>query len=222
LGFIHEGDILMRILWFHLFSFFEWSVLISIAFAVFRFRVRDHIAFIVFTALFMSMFSYIIRDLLGLVVISPFIQLIVLILVFNFILRLSVIYAGIVVSFGYIIFVSLQFGIILMLHWLSFMPINESFLFEYDMLYIASIITILTGLLIIWVLKKYRIGFTFVAKEGLRRNLPFLILISLVALSFTVILLPTKAIHIQFSFIGMSIILVFLLHFLLKREKESI
>jgi hypothetical protein len=163
----------LRILWFHLFALIEWSALFSLAFAMFRFKLRDHVSFIVITALFISMFSYLIRDVLDWVLIAPFIQLILLIVVFKFMLRIPLVYAGIIVSFGYIAFVCLQTLVILLFGWLSILAIDGTLLKNFNMLYLLMLISSILTFCIVGLLARYRIGFTFVPNIILLAIYPF-------------------------------------------------
>jgi hypothetical protein len=213
----------LRILWFHLFAVIEWLALFSLIFAMFRFKLRDHVSFIIITALFISMFSYLIRDVLDLVLIAPFIQLIFLIFAFKFVLRIPMVYAGIIVSFGYITFASLQILMLLIFERLSLLKIDSTFLKNFNMVYLITLISSLITFFIISFLVRHRIGFTFIPKQkGLRTNLPFVVLILLSVASLGLVLLFMNTLYLQTLFVGMNIILLFMLHFFLKREKEDL
>jgi hypothetical protein len=212
----------MRILWFHLFSLIEWSALFSLAFAMFRFKLRDHVSFIVITALFISMFSYLIRDVLDLVLIAPFIQLIVLIFLFKFMLRIPLVYAGIIISFGYIAFVCLQTLIVLTFERLSLVELDGSTLKNFNFLYVLQVITSIITFCVIGFLTRYRIGFTLVPRHNFRGNLPFWILIALAITIMGVYLLNINVSYMQTMFIVTTIVSGLLLYFLLKREVEQV
>jgi hypothetical protein len=211
----------MRILWFVL-SLIEWSALLCLIFAMFRFRIRDYIPFIIFTALLMSMFAYIMREILNLTLIAPSVQLLLLILVFKFMLHLSSVYAGIIVSFGYIVFTSLTTSIVLVLDWMSIFTLDEEYLSNFKMLHLLQLITVAIAFFAIILLVRYHIGFTFVPRASFRGNLPFIVLIILSAVALGLLLLKMNTLYIQAIFIGMTIILILSLHYLLKKEKQSV
>jgi hypothetical protein len=212
----------LRILWFHLFALIEWSALFSLAFAMFRFKLRDHVSFIVITALFISMFSYLVRDILDLVLIAPFLQLILLIFVFKFMLRIPIVYAGIIVSFGYIAFVCLQTLVMLLFGWLSILAIDGTLLKNFNMVYLLMFSSSIITFCIVGLLVRYRIGFTFVPKQNFVGNLPFWIMIALTATIVGVCLLNMNQSYIQIMFIVTTIVTGLLLYFLLKREVEQV
>jgi hypothetical protein len=212
----------MRILWFHLFSLLEWSALFSLGFAMFRFKLRDQIPFIVFCSLFISMFSYLMRDVLEMDSITPLIQLILLILVFKFMLRIKLVYAGIIVSFGYISYVSLNILVMLVFGWTSILKFDSTFLEKFNMHYLAALITAIMTFFIVYLLVAFRVGFTFVPKQNFRGNFPFWILIALAMTVLGVLLININIQHMQTVFIAATIVSGFLLYFLLKREVEQV
>jgi hypothetical protein len=211
----------LRILWFHVFAVIEWSALFSLIFAMFRFRLREYVSFIVIISFFISMFSYLLRDVLEIVSIAPLIQLVLLFFVFKFILRIPMVYAGIILSYGFITFGSLQTLLILAFEKLSLVEIDGSFLKNFNFLYVLQVVTSIINFCIVGFLIQFRIGFTFIPKHNFRGNLPFWILILFVLTVAGIYLINIEVIaYMQAMLIATTILSGVLLYFLLKREVE--
>lgn len=215
----------MRLVLFLIFSIIEYTALFILSFSIFLFKIRENAVYIAFSAVLLSMFSYIMRDVANMSMISPFLQLVIIFLIFWLLIRVPAIYAGVMATFGYVSFGFLQTLFVLTLSWTSIIPMEKLLQNEY-MLYMLSFTASMVTIIISAFLVKFRIGFSFIPDDqrisiGLKGNLQLLVIIILGAVSQAVFLFSSQHGYLQWLFLAMVVIIGLLLYFLFRKETEQ-
>lgn len=156
----------MSVIIFITVSAWEWFALLILAFALYRFEIREHLGQLAFASFLLALFSFTWFEVFHLFLFATFIQPIVVFLFFWLIFKIPVFYAGIVVINGYLAYIVAsaivykafeQFGIIAQ-------PATPS-------TYVMQIITGILILLLSRVIFQFRLGFSFVQHGHEVRNI---------------------------------------------------
>jgi hypothetical protein len=211
----------MRLVTFLLVSIFEWASLLILTFSIFMFKIKDNRVNIVFSAALLSMFSYIIRDVANMTTIAPFLQLLIVFLIFWKLIRIPAIYAAIMASFGYICYVFIQIVIMMILNLMSQFSI-ETLVFDYMMNYLTGSMAACISLIISYFLVRNRLGFSFIPdhpiKIGLRGHGMFIIQFVLVAATLAMLYFSSQQGFFQWLFLAMAVITGLSLYLLVRKE----
>lgn len=154
----------MEVVTFLFFSMLEWFALILLTFAMYRFEVRDSIGQILFASFLLSFFSYTLFNVLDLRQFATLIQPIVVFVFFWQMFKFPVFYAGLCVVNGYLgycLVVSLLYGILGQFG-ITVTPSTPTS-------YVIQSLTAVIVLIIIYVILKNRLGFSFIHQRQLTK-----------------------------------------------------
>lgn len=211
-----------RLIMFHLVFIFDWISVILLGMTMFRYPIRQYWLNIMISSLIMTSCSYIIRDIIGLVKISPAIQIVILIMLFMALFKIRFLYSSLIVSFGYLGYLFVQFIMLIFTKAISFQP-SGKLLESYNYVYVLVTLTNIVLFIVIGLLNKFRIGFTYDPARDTQFNTKHkLILCGF--LFWSVILLGAVLYLAELNFFQLVFILsvltlYYLFDFVLKREQ---
>lgn len=210
---------------FLVFSIIEWSALIILSFSLFMFQIRDSVVTIIFSSILLSLLSFVLRKVSDLTMVSMFVQLITLFLIFWLMVRIPAIYAGIMATSGYVAYVFIQTLILLVINLITTISLDEIFTIDY-MQYLIALFTTLVSFSICWLIIRLRFGFTFVPDHSIVKisfweYIRFLFVIILGTLALGIYLFSAEHGFLQWVFMAMAVVLGLLLYLLFKKEAEQ-
>lgn len=153
------GAVHMEVMRFLLFSSLEWLALFILTFAMFKFPYRGFWGQLILCSFLLSLLSYVLFDVLNMRPIAPAFQLPLVILCTWQIFRVHLFYAAIVTTYGYVAYSFLQ-SLYILVWKISGFTFEETLALPNG--YYLQYLTILSALIIGWVIYKRRLGFTFV------------------------------------------------------------
>lgn len=188
---------------------------------MFRYPVRQNWRYIAYGSVIMILCSYFIREIIGLVKISPVIQLLILIFITMALLRIRFLHSALMVSFAYLGFAVVQVFVLFATESITYFE-NVNALITTNYVIAMTIITSLVMLIICAILSTYRIGFTYEPERDSRiesRHKMILygfLLWSAILLGASLSLIQFYSF--QFVFIITVLTLYYLFDYVMKRE----
>ncbi|XEC93908.1 hypothetical protein AB6A23_21545 [Paenibacillus tarimensis] len=150
----------MNIILFLLFSSVEWLGLVLLTFAMFKFPFKGYWGQIILTAVIMALLSHFVFEVLELRVVATLLQPPIIFLFLWQMFRIHIFYAGLMTVYGYMGYVFIQYSILLLM--LSFGVQLENLIPNTFPTYVLQFASIFTVLLVVWLFRKFRIGYSFV------------------------------------------------------------
>lgn len=150
----------MKAILYLLFSGTEWLALILLTFAMFKFRLKGYWGQIILTSASMSLLSHFIFQGLQMRELATILQPPALFLFFWQMFRIQIFYAALMTVYGYMAYSCVQMLLIIVEFELGIDP--NKILPNTLPIYILQTVSILFVLLIVALLYKYRVGYTFV------------------------------------------------------------
>ncbi|EFU41625.1 hypothetical protein PVOR_11805 [Paenibacillus vortex V453] len=190
----------MQAIWFMLFSTFETLAIYSLIMTLLRFKTKEYIWQALVIMILANLQSFIMRNELQLDFLAPLITVLIFVFLFSAIIKIPVIWSAICTIIGYMLYALIQsaylsvfFGSI---DTLQTNPANG---------YILQLLSGATGLLISWVMYKFRIGFKY-DLEKLRIKSEHILLIALiiVVLMLMAILFYLNRLWLHLLFFGIT------------------
>lgn len=149
----------MEVIRFLLFSSLEWFALFVLTFAMFKFPYRGYWGQLILCSFLLSLLSYVLFDVLNMKPLAPALQLPLVIICTWQIFRVHLFYAAIVATYGYVAYSFLQS--LFILFWKIFGLTFEETISPPNGYYLQYA-TIISALVVGWIIYKRRVGFTFV------------------------------------------------------------
>ncbi|GAA3411123.1 hypothetical protein ACFFNY_19280 [Paenibacillus hodogayensis] len=175
----------MNVLIFLLVSMWEWFSVIILAFALYRFQIRDHLGQLIFASFLLALFSYMVFNVFHLVLFATLIEPIMVFLFFWLMFKIPIYYAGLVVINGYLTYCFITSFI--------YYGIEQFGIKTYPSTPTAYAVQISAGLIVLLLTRlflKLRLGFSFVQygqeiknMTGINKKLLLITLLGYVALS---------------------------------------
>ncbi|WP_020617051.1 hypothetical protein [Paenibacillus daejeonensis] len=167
---------------YFLFSGIEWLALILLTFAMFKFPLKGFRGQILFASAIMALLSHFIFEVLELRVIATLLQPPVIFLILWQMFRVHIFYAALMTVYGYMGYLFIQYFFLILMIWMD-IPL-EVLMPHTNQAYVLQSLSVMTTLVIVGLLYRFRIGYTFVpdyeyaplTMRGLNLKLFFLIL----------------------------------------------
>jgi hypothetical protein len=219
----------MNLLLSYFFSAIDFSALIVLTLCTFRFRLKHHVKEIVISSLIMSFISKCFM-LLHLTSIAPVIQLLILIVIFKFLFRESVLYSFVSNVLGFLLFITIETTFFSIL--IRYNIIQESDLGgdPKNITYILQVSESIIMYLVAFGMKSLNHGFGFsdnlsMTKNSIKTtNIYFVIVSSLAVfvlfMSLYMILVSRDVVYLAISVAVLIVLTILLIYMYIKRDKE--
>jgi len=150
----------MNIFLYLFFSSIEWLALILLMFAMFKFRLQGYWGQVILTSAIMSLLSHFVFQVIEIRFLATTLQPPVIFLFLWQMFRIQIFYSGVMTIYGYMAYMALQTAVMLVAT--NFGISYESIVPNSLSLYVIQTFTILTTVIVLWLLHRFRIGYSFV------------------------------------------------------------
>lgn len=178
---------------FFLFSFIEFTAMLTLILSLFLFNLRAFRSHILFSAFMLTQASYLLRIGAEFASFAMFVQLIMIVLFFRLMFQIQWFYASLMGVIGYIVYVIMQATIILITSLITPYSFSDIVNSTPDNIgYVVQTLTAIFSLLLAWLLLRVRIGFSFIPDtESVKVHLNFENLLFLSIMSLGVLTMLT-------------------------------
>lgn len=173
----------MQVGLFLLLSLFEWFSLLLFTFALFRLEIRSYIVQLGFAAFLLALVSYMLFNVFGLTLLATLIQPIIVFFFFWLQFKIPAFYAGLYVVNGYLAYLLVSAVLYVAIDFMEIKTYPGT-----NVAYILQFIVGMIVLLFIWLIVRFRLGYSFQhsvfeKKNSLHRKLLVLNLIGYAAMA---------------------------------------